>query len=150
MTLALTKKTGLYSMIGIIVATHCTLADSLIESAEFIFGNKLENVSSVSINLNEKAEDLKKKISKSMKQVDQKAGIIILTDMFGGTPSNLSYSYLEEGKVEVIAGCNLPMLIKAVNTQNEADLSKAAKSIQEYGKRSVTLASGVIKGDKRS
>ncbi len=137
-------------MIGIIVATHCTLADSLIESAEFIFGNKLENVSSVSINLNEKAEDLKKKISQSMKQVDQKDGIIILTDMFGGTPSNLSYSYLEEGKVEVIAGCNLPMLIKAVNTQNEIDLSKAAKSIQEYGKRSVTLASGVIKGDKRS
>ena len=136
-------------MIGIIVAAHCSLADSLIESAEFIIGHKLKSVASVSINLNEKAEDLKNKISKSMKLVDQKHGIIILTDMFGGTPSNLSYPLLEDGKVEVIAGCNLPMLLRAVHFQKKTDLNEVAHSIQEYGKRSVTLASGVIKGDKR-
>ncbi len=69
--------------------------------------------------------------------------------MFGGTPSNLSYSFLEEGKVEVLSGVNLPILIKAVGIRDNMDLSQMAKDIENFGKRSISLASGILKGEKR-
>jgi PTS system mannose-specific IIA component len=84
-----------------------------------------------------------------MKAVDQKAGVLILTDMFGGTPSNLSYSFLEEGRVEVISGVNLPILIKAITARTETDLGKLATSLETYGKTTIRLASGILKGNKR-
>ncbi len=136
-------------MIGIIVATHNNLADSLIETTEFIIGNKLESVVSVSINIDEDVEDLNKRIKKSIKVVEQGQGVLILTDMFGGTPSNLSYSFLEEGAVEVISGVNLPILLKAVSCQKDSDLSKCAEKILNFGKRSISLASGILKGEAR-
>ena len=77
------------------------------------------------------------------------AGVLILTDMFGGTPSNLSYSFLEEGHVEVISGVNLPMLIKAVNSREEMELSKLAVDLEAFGKKSISLASGILKGNKQ-
>ena len=70
--------------------------------------------------------------------------------MFGGTPSNLSYSFLEEGAVEVISGVNLPILIKAISVRSKQDLSTAAASIVAHGKKSISLASGILKGDKRN
>ncbi len=82
--------------------------------------------------------------------MDQKVGILILTDMFGGTPSNLSYSFLEEGRVEVISGVNLPILIKASETRKDLPLDKLAQALEAYGKKSITLASGILKGNKRS
>jgi PTS system mannose-specific IIA component len=69
--------------------------------------------------------------------------------MFGGTPSNLAYSFLEEGRIEVISGVNLPILIKAVNARKEMDLVKLAECIEAYGKKSISLASGILKGNKR-
>ena len=105
---------------------------------------------SVSINLKENVDKLRKKISKGIKEVDRNKGILILTDMFGGTPSNLSYSFLEEGKVEVISGVNLPILIKAVDFQNkEMDLCDLAEHLEAFGKKSISLASGILKGNKR-
>ena len=98
-------------MIGIVIVTHRQLGDALIDTAEFILGNRPEAAISVSIDLSESADILRKKIAVGIKKVDQKKGILLLTDMFGGTPSNLSYSFLEEGKMEVISGVNLPMLI---------------------------------------
>ncbi len=73
----------------------------------------------------------------------------MLTDMFGGTPSNLSYSFLQEGRVEVISGVNLPILIKAVNTRKDMELSTLAESLEDFGKKSISLASGILKGNKR-
>jgi PTS system mannose-specific IIA component len=73
----------------------------------------------------------------------------MMTDMFGGTPSNLSYSFLEEGRIEVISGVNLPILIKAVNCREKMDLSELAETLESYGKRSISLASSILKGNKR-
>jgi len=137
-------------MIGIVIVTHSRLGDALIEAAEFIIGDKSDALIPVSIDLNENAENLRKKIAEGIKEVDKQAGILILTDMFGGTPSNLSYSFLEEGRIEVISGVNLPILIKAINTREKMDLEKLSATLETFGKKSISLASGILKGNKRS
>jgi PTS system mannose-specific IIA component len=137
-------------MIGIVIATHCQLGEALIDAAEFILGDRPHDTVPVSIDLNENAEKLRKKIDEGIKAVDNKEGVLILTDMFGGTPSNLSYSFLEEGYVEVISGVNLPILIKALNMRDDSDLSQLAIDLEAFGKKSISLASGILKGNKRS
>ena len=137
-------------MIGIVIVTHSQLGDALIEAAEFIIGARPKAMVSVSIDLNQSAEKLRAKISEGIKKVEKKDGVLILTDMFGGTPSNLSYSFLEEGRVEVLAGVNLPILIQAVNTREKMGLGKLATSLEAFGKKSISLASGILKGNKRS
>jgi PTS system mannose-specific IIA component len=137
-------------MIGIVLVTHSQLGDALIEAAEFIIGDKSEDIVSVSIDLNESADKLREKIAAGIKKVDRRQGVLILTDMFGGTPSNLSYSFLEEGRVEVISGVNLPILLRAVTTRKGMELDGLAASLEVYGKKSISLASGILKGNKRS
>ena len=136
-------------MIGIVVVTHSQLGDALIEATEFIIGSKPDALISVSIDLSEKAEVLHTKIADGIKKVKSEDGVLILTDMFGGTPSNLSYSFLEEGKIEVLSGVNLPIVIQAANTRKKSDLSTLAVKLEEFGKKSISLASGVLKGNKR-
>jgi PTS system mannose-specific IIA component len=136
-------------MIGIVIVTHSNLGGSLIEAAEFILGQSPEAVKAVSIDLKINADILRKKIADSIKSVNHHKGIIMMTDMFGGTPSNLSYSFLEEGRIEVISGVNLPILIKAVNCREKMDLSELAETLESYGKRSISLASSILKGNKR-
>ncbi|MDO9565263.1 MAG: PTS sugar transporter subunit IIA [Candidatus Desulfaltia sp.] len=136
-------------MIGIVIVTHRQLGDSLIDAAEFILGGKPEAMESVSIDLNEKADMLRLKIAQAINRVKTKEGVLVLTDMFGGTPSNLSYSFLEEGKVEVLSGVNLPILLKAVNTRKNTELSNLGQNLEAFGKKSISLASGVLKGNKR-
>ena len=137
-------------MVGIVIVTHSQLGDALIDAAEFILGTRPDTMVSVSINLNENVDKLRKKITEGIKEVDRNKGILILTDMFGGTPSNLSYSFLEEGKVEVISGVNLPILIKAVDLQKDMELSDLAQHLETFGKKSISLASGILKGNKRN
>jgi PTS system mannose-specific IIA component len=137
-------------MIGIVIVTHSKLGEALIEAAAFILGRKPEATVAVSVDLNENAEKLRKQIEKAIKQVRQEQGVLILTDMFGGTPSNLSYSFLEDGKIEVISGVNLPILIKASSARQDKDLADLAVTLETFGKRSISLASGILKGNKRS
>ena len=137
-------------MIGIVIVTHGQLGSALIDAAEFIIGSKPDNLVSVSIDLNENADKLREKISEGIDKVNSEMGILILTDMFGGTPSNLSYSFLEEGQVEVISGVNLPILIKAINTRKNIELVQLASTLETFGKKSISLASGILKGNKRS
>ena len=137
-------------MIGILIVTHCQLGKALIEAAEFITEEPVENTIPVSIDLNESADALRKKIARAITNVKMDEGVLILTDMFGGTPSNLSYSFLEEGQVEVISGVNLPILIKALNTRKKMQLGELAASLEQFGKKSISLASGILKGNKRS
>jgi PTS system mannose-specific IIA component len=125
------------------------LGDALIDCVEFIQGERPEALSSVSIDLRENATELRTKIENGIKQVDQKQGVLILTDMFGGTPSNLSYSFLEEGEVEVISGVNLPMVIKAVGLRETKKLNELATDLESFGKKSISLASGILKGNKK-
>ncbi|MFO7885755.1 MAG: PTS fructose transporter subunit IIA [Desulfobacteraceae bacterium] len=136
-------------MTGILIVTHANLGNALIEAAEFILDTKLENVSFISINIREDVDSLHKKIKKGLKKLQSDKGVIILTDMFGGTPSNLSYSFLKEGSVEVVSGVNLPILLKAVNIREKKELSEAAVILVENGKKSISLASGILKGSKR-
>lgn len=137
-------------MIGIVIVTHSQLGEALIEASEFILGSRPEAVCAVSIDINESAEKLRKKIADSLKDVDKKQGVILLTDMFGGTPSNLSYSFLEEGRIEVLSGVNLPMVVKAVNSREKMSLTEMAEALESYGKKSISLASGLLKGNKRA
>ncbi len=137
-------------MIGIIIVTHCRLGEALIEAAEFILESRPERLEFISIDINHEVEKLRAKIAGGIKNVDQKNGVLILTDMFGGTPSNLSYSFLEEGNIEVISGVNLPILIKAIHLRKDTELTKLVGILEAYGKKSISLASGVLKGNKQT
>ena len=137
-------------MIGIVIVTHCQLGEALIGAAEFIIGSQPGSIESVSIDLNENAEKLRNKISQGIKNVKGQEGVLILTDMFGGTPSNLSYSFLEEGRIEVLSGVNLPILIQAASIRNKMNLDELAANLESFGKKSISLASGILKGNKRS
>jgi len=137
-------------MIGIVIVTHCQLGEALIGAAEFIIGSRPESLESVSIDLKENAEKLRDKIYQGIKSVKGQEGVLILTDMFGGTPSNLSYSFLEEGRIEVLSGVNLPILIQAASIRKKMALDELAANLESFGKKSISLASGILRGNKRS
>ncbi len=137
-------------MIGILVVTHSQLGEALIEAATAILGQRPEALVAISIDIKENAERLQKKVANGIKAVNRNnKGVLVLTDMFGGTPSNLSYSFLEEGKVEVLTGVNLPLLIRAAEIRSNMDISELANQLEMFGKKSITLASSILKGNKR-
>ncbi|MCK5162961.1 MAG: PTS fructose transporter subunit IIA [Desulfobacula sp.] len=137
-------------MTGILLVTHANLGSTLIETVEFILEKSQDNLSCVSINIKDDPDSLRKKIKKGISKVRTDNGVIILTDMFGGTPSNLSYSFLEEGQIEVISGVNLPILLKAVTARSKMDMGKLTSSLVKHGKKSISLASEILKGTKRA
>jgi PTS system mannose-specific IIA component len=138
-------------MIGIVIVTHAQLGEALIGAAEFILGQRPAAIESISIDLSESAEKLRAKIIQGIKKVEGQNGVLILTDMFGGTPSNLSYSFLEEGRIEVLSGVNLPILIQAASLRDKnLELGQLAADLEIFGKKSISLASGILKGNKRS
>lgn len=135
-------------MIGIVLVGHGRLATEMIRTAEFIVG-KLELVVPVEVDPDHPREELSEKIQKAIKQVDQGDGILIITDMFGGTPSNIALSFLEEEKVEVISGLNLPMLLKLFGSREGQELTQYAQEIKLSGQRHISLASEVLEGKKK-
>ncbi len=137
-------------MTGILVVTHANLGSALIETLEFILGGEQKKLSPISIDIKQDPDNLRKKIKKGIAEVRTDKGVLILTDMFGGTPSNISYSFLEEGIVEVISGVNLPILLKAVTSREKMEMAQLTASLVEHGKRSISLASDILKGTKRS
>jgi PTS system mannose-specific IIA component len=130
-------------MIGVLITTHGNLGSELIRAAELIKG-KLEGVSHVSVDQKKGIEDLKKEIGQYIRKLDQGKGVLILTDLFGGTPSNISLSFLKEGKLEVVTGVNLPMLLKLDEKRQELNLKDFASYIKDYGKKNIYLASEVL------
>jgi PTS system mannose-specific IIA component len=110
---------------------------------------RMEGVLFVSVNSIKGVEDLKKEIGGAIKKVDTGDGVMILTDLFGGTPSNLSLSFLKEGKVEVVTGVNLPMLMK-LDMRQEKKLTELAALIRDYGRKNIYLASEVLNKDIKS
>lgn len=135
-------------MIGLVIVTHRGLGDALIEAAESILEGPLDAATAVSVDLGQSAERMRDKIKTGIKAVDQGGGVLILTDMFGGTPSNLSLSFLEEGRIEVLTGVNLPVVIRAAKMRKDKDLGELAETLQAYGRKSISLASGLLKGNK--
>ncbi len=132
-------------MVGVVVVTHCHLGEELISAAELVVGEELKQFQSVSIDRTEGSEEIREKIIAAIRKVDTGQGILILTDMYGGTPSNISLSFLEEKRIEVITGVNLPMLLKLATYQSDMDLEALAIFITEYGQRNINLASEVLK-----
>ena len=130
-------------MIGVLIATHGNLGSELIKAAEMIHGS-MKLVAHVAVDQDKGVEEIKKEISAGIKKLDQGKGVLILTDLFGGTPSNLSLSFLKAGKVEVVTGVNLPMLLKLNEVQEGKSLEEFAHSLKEYGMKNISLASEIL------
>ena len=131
-------------MVGIVIVTHLEVGEELLAVAELIVG-KLKQFQAVSINPKEGVEEIRERISEAIRRVDKGKGILVLTDMFGGTPSNICLSFLEEWKIEVITGVNLPMLLKLATSEEERDLAELADFIRTYGQKNINLASEILK-----
>ncbi|UCE22707.1 MAG: hypothetical protein JSV46_11020 [Candidatus Aminicenantes bacterium] len=130
-------------MIGGLIVSHGKLAEELLNALTIIIGEAV-NIEAISIGWYDDVEESKKKISQSLKNIDQKNGVVIFTDMFGGTASNLSFSFLKDNQVEIITGVNLPMLIKFVSLQRSNNLKEVAKKVYEQGKKNIHLASALL------
>ncbi len=132
-------------MIGIILVTHGRLAVEFRQALEHVMGTQAQ-VESVTIGPDDDVEQRRNEIIESVKRVDTGDGVAILTDMFGGTPSNLAISVMSRPKVEVLAGINLPMLIKLAKVRATSSLAEAVAAAQEAGRKYCTIASRVLAG----
>ena len=130
-------------MIGGVIVSHGKLAEEILNALTIIIGEAV-NIEAISIGWYDDVEGSKKKINESLKNVDQKNGVVIFTDMFGGTASNLSFSFLKNDQVEIITGVNLPMLIKFVSLQRSNNLKEVVKKVVEQGKKNIHLASALL------
>jgi PTS system mannose-specific IIA component len=130
-------------MIGLVLVTHGRLAEEFVHALEHIVGRQ-EGIETVCIGPTDRMEARRADITAAVGRADQGQGVIILTDMFGGTPSNLAISLLVLGKVEVVAGLNLPMLVKLTRIRKDANLEKAAAAAQDAGRKYINIASQVL------
>jgi PTS system mannose-specific IIA component len=133
-------------MIGLVVVTHGNLATEMIAALEHVVGPQ-PDVAGVCIGPEDDMEERRAEIMERVEQVDSGAGVVVLTDMFGGTPSNLAISILDRANVEVIAGINLPMLVKLASVRKTETLAQAAEAAQEAGRKYINIASRLLTQD---
>lgn len=132
-------------MIGIVVITHGKLADELIDAVKFVLSEEpAVKIKGVSIDQTKEFETFKKVIQDAIDSVDQGDGVLLVTDMFGGTPSNVSLTFLEENKIEVISGVNLPMLLKLSTIKDVTDIKDIVKIAEKAGKENIIVASKLL------
>ncbi len=131
-------------MVGLLIICHCNLGKELLAAAELILG-RVENSDYMAISQITENEDLLKVIGEKIDSLDKGDGVLLLTDMFGGTPSNLSLSFLNDDRVEVLTGVNLPMVISAVQSRGSFTLKELGERAETEGRRSITLAGSMIK-----
>ena len=129
-------------MIGILVVTHGKLATELVNAAKMIVG-ELDSIEAISIGWNDDVNEARDRIQAAIRKIDFGHGVLILTDMFGGTPTNISLTFLEKGRTEIITGVNLPMIIKVAGSKEE-DLAKVAHMVRAQGQKSIYVASEVL------
>jgi len=132
-------------MIGIIILAHGELGPQFINTARLIGLNSEESLLAIAVSPADSTDRLRDQVAQAIKGVDQGQGVLILTDLFGGTPTNLSLSFLKDGKVEVVTGLNLPMIIKAINSRSDHDLRTLAKLASEAGKENIFLAGDFLR-----
>jgi mannose PTS system EIIA component len=132
-------------MIGVVVVSHGRLADELVAAAEHVLGRQAQ-MRAVAIGPNDDMEARRADILDAVRSVDDGSGVVILTDMFGGTPSNLAISVIHQGPIEVIAGVNLPMLVKLGEIRERVGLAEAALAAQDAGRRYIRVASVELAG----
>ena len=132
-------------MIGVVVVTHGQLAVELLNAAEAVVG-ELPQFTAVSIGWHDDTQDAREEIARAISRVKGDEGVLILTDMFGGTPSNLALTFLETNAVEVLTGVNLPMLIKLASVVSGADLLTQAREMRKLGRHAIWVASDLLRG----
>ena len=132
-------------MIGLVLVTHGRLAVEFRSALEHVVGPQAQ-IESVTIGPDDDVEERRKDIIEAVRRVDSGDGVAILPDMFGGTPSNLAISVMSRPKVEVLAGINLPMLVKLAKVRDECPLAEAVAAAQDAGRKYVTIASRVLTG----
>jgi PTS system mannose-specific IIA component len=135
------------SKIGGVVVSHGQLATELLSAAETVVG-PVEHILAVSIGWHDDVDMARDEIERAIKQADQGRGVVVLTDMFGGTPTNISAMFLKEGEVEIVTGVNLPMIIKFATTDRGAALNDLARELEEQGKQSIYRTSALLEPQK--
>ena len=130
-------------MIGLVLVTHGNLAKEFVSAMQHVVGPQ-EQVESVCIGPDDNMETRRNEILEKVKAVDSGQGVVLLTDMFGGTPSNLALSVMDQANVEILAGINLPMLIKIATLRKDHDLKSAVEGAQDAGKKYINIASQIL------
>jgi PTS system mannose-specific IIA component len=131
-------------MVGGVIVSHGQLGEEMINTAEMIVG-KIQNITSVSIDVTTDVESSREQIKQAIQAVNNGSGVIILTDMFGGTPSNISLSFLDEAHIEVITGVNLAMLIQLSMSDKDEPFQDLVKSLKQRGQENIHIASEFLK-----
>ena len=129
--------------IGVVIVTHYELGEQMLQALRSILPNAPEFFA-VSVSPSQSVEEMRQAISDKLAKAEAGRGVLILTDMFGGTPSNIALSFLDELKVEVVTGINLPMLIKLATLRDEKNLEELASFIKDYGRRNISVASELV------
>ncbi|PIV23298.1 MAG: PTS fructose transporter subunit IIA [Deltaproteobacteria bacterium CG_4_8_14_3_um_filter_45_9] len=138
------KKNKELRMVGILIVSHGRLAEALISSIQFLVGN-LQKIRGVSIWPKDKGKEVKDRIRNGIKEVNDGDGVVILTDVLGGTPTNLSLSFLENEKVEVVTGVNMPMLLTLSSYRKGRSLREIGKLVKKSGRRGIILAKELLR-----
>jgi PTS system mannose-specific IIA component len=136
-------------MVGGLIVTHGRLAIELLNAAEAIVGD-VQNIAAVSIGWHDDVDIASAMVEKALGRVEKGSGVLVLTDMFGGTPTNIASTFLEEGTIEVVTGVNLPMLIKLTQLDADVDLATAARLVRENGQSNIYIASELLSPKQRS
>ena len=134
--------------VGVVIVTHYRLGEEFLQALRLIVP-EAPDFQTVAIEPNQPVSAMYESISKALKEADEGEGVLVLTDMFGGTPSNMSLSFLHEHRVEVVTGVNLPMLIKLATLREEKPVEDLARFIRDYGKRNISVASDLLPEDSK-
>jgi PTS system mannose-specific IIA component len=136
-------------VIGVVVVTHGQLATELLNAAEAIVGD-LPRFAAVSIGWHDNMDDAREEIRQAIARLQGEGGVLLLTDMFGGTPTNLGLSFVEPDRVEVVTGVNLPMLIKLTSLRSSQDLLAVARELRETGRNAIHVASDLLRSEPKN
>jgi len=136
-------------MIGGVIVTHGQLANELVSAAEMIVG-EITHITAVSIGWHDDVDVAREEIERAIQHVDDGSGVLLLTDMFGGTPTNIASMFLEEGVIEVVTGVNLPMVIKLATSTAEDSLAEIARKICDQGRQGIYLAGALLAPPSKS
>jgi PTS system mannose-specific IIA component len=134
-------------MLGLLVVTHGRLAEELVDAARTIVGD-VEAFEALSLGWHVEVDDASRTIEDAMRRVDQGEGVLLLTDMFGGTPTNLALTLHEHGRIEIVTGVNLPMLIKFAGLREKMNLHEAASRIADQGREAIQVASHLLQAEE--
>jgi mannose PTS system EIIA component len=135
-------------MIGGVIVTHGQLANELVSAAEMIVG-EIHHITAVSIGWHDDVDVARQEIERAIQRVDAGSGVLLLTDMFGGTPTNIAASFLGQSQVEIVTGVNLPMVIKMATQQQDEPLGEVARRVRDEGQRQIHLTSDILTPHKR-